>query len=194
MRPRAFAELWDWAVAEAISSSLDAPDRLHARHPYPEKDSDLPQTPWAIARPPVQRSKSAAIVGRPFTRAFIRYLDGGKAMTPIRRALIDMVATRHRQRTLGERIIWGLVEAGHYDQTMLRGIFGCSWATFRAAALPALAHLYEKTQREIAMEPKRLALTAEPASGNVRASDHRARAPQAGPRRRLRPGRERLAS
>lgn len=202
MRPQTLRELWAWAYREGREAALPPPARLHARYPYPESDADLPERLRDIRRRLVQRLRPAAIVGPPFSRAFARYLDGGRAMTPIRRALLDMVSRRPRSRTIGEHAAWAAVEGGHEDPADVRAILGCSWRAFREEASSALAYLWDKTQAEIALEPKRVPvertaerhLTARRRKRTNRRGDRaNLMAPQAGPRRRLRPGRESLA-
>lgn len=190
---RTLEDLWQWAYLEGKEAALEAPDKIHAKHPYPEKDSDLPDTVLDIKRSEVQNTRPAIIVGPPFTRAFVRYLDGARAMTPIRRALIDLKPKG--RPSLEFRILWAIVEGGHPTLDSVAAIERASAERLRPAAYRALSLLWDKTQRVRGDEPKRMLLqTSEPATLTTGKHGRTLSAPRAGQSPRHRTGRERVAS
>lgn len=191
MRPRTLDELWAWAYAEGRAANLDAPSRLHVHGDFPP-DSSPPR--WRLRGGGFHGDGmvgSGTIIGAPpFTRGFTRYLEDGRAMTPIRRALLDMRPERGLW-SLELRILWAIVEGAYWDQGTLAVILRCDSERLRAVAHRALAYLHEKTEREVASEPKRTPLQeagergivsgrrAQSARGEYpSASEHRARRPR----------------
>jgi len=99
-----------------------------------------------IKRRLIAKTPSAAVVGPPFTRAFERYLDHGKALTYIRRAMLDMRPRKRQPWSLELRILWAIVENGENDPELLRAKMRCSPAVFYSTALRALQYLDEKSR------------------------------------------------
>lgn len=160
--PRTLFELWLWGHTEWLNSQLEPPDRLHAKHPYPERDKDIPESLSAIRRRGTAKTIPNAIIGRPFTRAFIRYLDDVRPMTPARRALKSLYARSERAQTPEYRVCFAVVEAGH-DLSSAIAIAGVN----DEIAERALRFLWHKTQREVSIEEARRPKPVQPAGRSV---------------------------
>ncbi len=128
MQPRTLNALAYWAAAEAAEAVLEPPARLHAKH-YPEGEAP-------------EHVKESVIIGPPFTKAFGRYLDGDRPLTPIRRALRRMRSRDHIQSP-EYRICHAIVEDGQPVEHV-RSVLGCA----DHVLVRALVTLYDLTQIE----------------------------------------------
>lgn len=153
---RTLDSLWKWAYEEWQKSQVEIPTQLHTRYPTPERD-DLPQTIFAFRRRRTQRPVRSLIVGRPFARPFLRYLDNQRPMTAARRALRGM-RSRDRAQSPQYRMCFAVVEAGHGLEEAM-AVSGVD----RATAEQALRYLWAKTQHEVSIEDARRKVPSQPA-------------------------------
>ena len=146
--PRTLFELWMWGHDEWLNSQNEPPIQLHAKHPLPERD-DLPKTLFDFRRRKTQHPIRSLITGRPFNRAFIRYLDNVRPMTAARIALRSM-RSRDRAQSPEYRLCLAVVEAGHgIDEAM--AVAGVN----ERIAEDALRYLWAKTQHEVSIADAR---------------------------------------
>lgn len=138
-------DLWDWCWRRGRDAALEPPVRLHGAYPTADDPKDRPTSLLSLGE---RRGKprSAVIVGRPFTRAFERYLDGQKPMTSVRAALMAMKPPKPRPMSLSVLIVWNIVENGYSSPEMLRGVLGCREEVFVSAALMGLRRLRFDTE------------------------------------------------
>jgi hypothetical protein len=183
---RSLEELASWAYHAGQDSEVEPPLAIHAKF-YPPDDQPArerdPKTGERLHRPHAE-----IIGGKPFTRAFVRYIDDDhRAMTPIRRALRRMKSPNERDLSMEFRICWAIVECGHLYAN-LSSVFRAGESYLRPAAGRGLALLYELTQREKANEPQLKPFKSSEESSNVLPKGTR---PPNGPRRGSRPAQRR---
>lgn len=134
-------ELWTWALVQSDCRANTVAPLQITKLTDPEDEHG-------------HRDPKTVIGGRPFTNAFVTYVQDEEVAAPIEKAL-SCLQTDPRQH-LEFEICWAILHGGHADPEVLRGILGCSDDMFRFAALRGLTFLRERADEYLRKELSRI--------------------------------------